>query len=251
MRQEATAAPGTNTVDPAEIARFAALAEGWWDPNGKFKPLHRLNPLRLGFLRERLIGHFGRDSGSLRPFEGLRLLDIGCGGGLVAEPMARLGFTVTGIDAATETVLTARSHAEEAGLAIDYRATAAETLAASGARFDVVLAMEIIEHVADLGAFLAAAATMVGPGGAFVAATLNRTAKSYLFAIVGAEYVLGWLPRGTHEWRRFVRPSELAAGLRRNGLRAREIAGVTYNPIADRWSLNRDLDVNYMVFAVR
>jgi 2-polyprenyl-6-hydroxyphenyl methylase/3-demethylubiquinone-9 3-methyltransferase len=251
MRQEAIAAPSTNTVDPTEIARFAALAEAWWDPDGKFKPLHRLNPLRLGFLRERLIGHFGRDSGSLCPFQGLRLLDIGCGGGLVAEPMARLGFTVTGIDAAAEIVLTARSHAEQAGLAIDYRATAAETLAASGERFDVVLAMEIIEHVADLGAFLAAAAALVRPGGAFVAATLNRTAKSYLFAVVGAEYVLGWLPRGTHEWRRFVRPSELAAGLRRNGLRAREIAGVTYNPIADRWSLNRDLDVNYMVYAVR
>jgi 2-polyprenyl-6-hydroxyphenyl methylase/3-demethylubiquinone-9 3-methyltransferase len=251
MRLEATAAPGTNTVDPTEIARFAALAEGWWDPNGKFKPLHRLNPLRLGFLRERLIGHFARDSGSLRPFEGLRLLDIGCGGGLVAEPMARLGFAVTGIDAAPETVLTAHSHAGEAGLAIDYRATAAETLAASGERFDAVLAMEIIEHVADLEAFLAAAGTLVRPGGAFVAATLNRTAKSYLFAIIGAEYVLGWLPRGTHEWRRFVRPSELAAGLRCNGLRAREIAGVTYNPIADRWSLSRDLDVNYMVFAIR
>jgi len=251
MGQEAAAMRGANTVDPTEIARFAALAEGWWDLNGKFKPLHRLNPLRLAFLRERLIAHFGRDTGSLRPFQGLRLLDIGCGGGLVAEPMTRLGFAVTGIDAAAETVLTARRHAEEAGLAIDYRAVAAETLAASDERFDVVLAMEIIEHVADLGAFLAAAAALVRPGGAFVAATLNRTAKSYLFAIVGAEYVLGWLPRGTHEWRRFVRPSELAAGLRRNGLHAREIAGVAYNPIADRWSLVRDLDVNYMVFAVK
>lgn len=251
MRQEAVATPDTKTVDPAEIARFAALAEEWWAPNGKFKPLHRLNPVRLGFLRERLIGHFGRDSGSLRPFEALRLLDIGCGGGLVAEPMARLGFTVTGIDAAAEAVLTARSHAEEAGLVVDYRVTTAETLAASGEQFDVVLALEIIEHVADLGAFLAAAAAMVRPGGAFVAATLNRTAKSYLLAIVGAEYLLGWLPRGTHEWRRFVRPSELAGGLRRNGLSAREIAGVTFNPIADRWSLSRDLDVNYMVFAVR
>jgi len=251
MREEATPMRGDNTVDPAEIDRFAALAEGWWDPNGKFKPLHRLNPLRLAFLRERLVAHFGRDPRSLRPFPGLRLLDIGCGGGLIAEPMTRLGFAVTGIDAAAETVLTARRHAEETGLDVDYRAAAAETLAASDERFDVVLAMEIIEHVADLDAFLAAAAALVRPGGAFVAATLNRTAKSYLFAIVGAEYVLGWLPRGTHEWRRFVRPSELAAGLRRNGLRAREIAGVAYNPVADRWSLVRDLDVNYMVFAVK
>jgi len=244
------AIPGTTTVDPAEIARFAALAESWWDPAGKFKPLHRLNPLRLGFLRDRLTAHFRRDSAALRPFEGLRLLDIGCGGGLVAEPMARLGFAVTGIDAAGETIATARSHAEQSGLAIDYRAMAAETLAASGERFDVVLALEIVEHVADLDAFLAAAAALMRPGGAFVAATLNRTTKSYLFAIIGAEYVLGWLPRGTHEWRKFVRPSELAAVLRRNRLRVETIAGVTYNPLRESWSLSADLDVNYMVLAV-
>ena len=242
--------PGATTVDPAEIARFAALAESWWDPAGKFKPLHRLNPLRLGFLRDRLTAHFRRDSAALRPFEGLRLLDIGCGGGLVAEPMARLGFAVTGIDAAGETIATARSHAEQSGLAIDYRAMAAETLAASGERFDVVLALEIVEHVADLDAFLAAAAALMRPGGAFVAATLNRTTKSYLFAIIGAEYVLGWLPRGTHEWRKFVRPSELAAVLRRNRLRVETIAGVTYNPLRESWSLSTDLDVNYMVLAV-
>jgi 2-polyprenyl-6-hydroxyphenyl methylase/3-demethylubiquinone-9 3-methyltransferase len=242
--------PGTTTVDPAEIARFAALAESWWDPVGKFKPLHRLNPLRLGFLRDRLTAHFRRDPAALRPFEGLRLLDIGCGGGLVAEPMTRLGFAVTGIDAAGETIATARSHAEQSGLAIDYRAMAAETLAASGERFDVVLALEIVEHVADLDAFLAAAAALMRPGGAFVAATLNRTTKSYLFAIIGAEYVLGWLPRGTHEWRKFVRPAELAAVLRRNRLRVEAIAGVTYNPLRESWSLSADLDVNYMVLAV-
>ncbi len=234
------ATPGTTTVDPAEIARFAALAESWWDPAGKFKPLHRLNPLRLGFLRDRLTAHFRRDSAALRPFEGLRLLDIGC----------RLGFAVTGIDAAGEIIATARSHAEQSGLAIDYRAMAAETLAASGERFDVVLALEIVEHVADLDAFLAAAAALMRPGGAFVAATLNRTTKSYLFAIIGAEYVLGWLPRGTHEWRKFVRPSELAAVLRRNRLRVEAIAGVTYNPLRESWSLSADLDVNYMVLAV-
>src|SRR5882672_10541813 len=242
-------AAGPSTVDPADIARFAALAESWWDPAGKFKPLHRLNPVRLGFLRDRLTAHFKHDSAALRPFEGLRLLDIGCGGGLVAEPMARLGFAVTGIDAAGETIATARSHAEQSGLAIDYRAMAAETLAASGERFDVVLALEIVEHVADLDAFIAAAAMLVRPGGAFVAATLNRTAKSYLFAIVGAEYVLGWLPRGTHDWRKFVRPSELAAALRRNRLRVEEIAGITYNPLGDSWALSADLDVNYMAFA--
>jgi 2-polyprenyl-6-hydroxyphenyl methylase/3-demethylubiquinone-9 3-methyltransferase len=242
-------ATGPSTVDPAEIARFAALAESWWDPAGKFKPLHRLNPVRLRFLRDRLTAHFKRDSATLRPFEGLRLLDIGCGGGLVAEPMARLGFAVTGIDAGAETVATASTHAAQSGLAIDYRAIAAETLAASGERFDVVLALEIVEHVADLDAFIAAAATLVRPGGAFVAATLNRTAKSYLFAIVGAEYVLGWLPRGTHDWRKFVRPSELAAALRRNRLRVDEIAGITYNLLGDSWALSADLDVNYMAFA--
>ncbi|HEX3500573.1 MAG TPA: bifunctional 2-polyprenyl-6-hydroxyphenol methylase/3-demethylubiquinol 3-O-methyltransferase UbiG [Stellaceae bacterium] len=241
--------PGPTTVDPAEIARFTAMAESWWDPVGKFKPLHRLNPVRLGFLRDRLTAHFSRDPTALRPFEGLRLLDIGCGGGLVAEPMARLGFAVTGIDAGAAIVATAHTHAAQSGLAIDYRAVAAETLAASGELFDVVLALEIVEHVADLDAFLAAAATLVRPGGAFVAATLNRTAKSYLFAIIGAEYVLGWLPRGTHDWRKFVRPSELAAQLRRNRLRVEEITGVTYNPLGDSWALSSDLDVNYMAFA--
>jgi 2-polyprenyl-6-hydroxyphenyl methylase/3-demethylubiquinone-9 3-methyltransferase len=249
MPGKTTATAGSSTADPAEIARFAALAESWWDPAGKLKPLHRLNPVRLGFLRDRLTAHFRRGALALRPFEGLRLLDIGCGGGLVAEPMARLGFAVTGIDAAAETVATARAHAEQSGLAIDYRAMAAETLASSAERFDVVLALEIVEHVADLDAFLAAAAALVQPGGAFVAATLNRTAKSYLFAIIGAEYVLGWLPRGTHDWGKFVRPSELAALLRRNRLRIQEIAGVTYNPLGEGWSLSPDIDVNYMVFA--
>jgi 2-polyprenyl-6-hydroxyphenyl methylase / 3-demethylubiquinone-9 3-methyltransferase len=241
--------PVPSTVDPTEIARFAALAESWWDPAGKFKPLHRLNPVRLGFLRNRLTAHFARDPAALRPFDGLRLLDIGCGGGLVAEPMARLGFAVTGVDAGAETIATARAHAQQGGLAIDYRAIAAETLVDSGERFDVVLALEIVEHVADLGVFVAAAAALVRPGGALIVATLNRTVKSYLFAIIGAEYVLGWLPRGTHEWRKFVRPSELAALLRRNRLRIEEIAGVTYNPLADSWALSTDLDVNYMAFA--
>lgn len=251
MPRKAIAASRSSTVDPAEIARFAALAEAWWDPAGKFAPLHKLNPLRLGFLRDRLAVHFVRDAASLRPFEGLSLLDIGCGGGLVAEPAARLGFAVTGIDAGAEAIATAGAHAEQTGLVIDYRAVAAETLTVAGEQFDVVLALEIVEHVADLAAFLAAAAALLKPGGTFVAATLNRTAKSYLFAIVGAEYVLGWLPRGTHEWRKFVRPSELVAGLRRNRLRAAEIAGVSYNPVTARWALTADLDVNYMVLALK
>ena len=242
---------GPTTVDPAEITRFAAHADSWWDPNGKFRPLHKVNPVRLAFLHDRLAAHFGRDATMLKPFEGLRLLDIGCGGGLVAEPMTRLGFTVVGVDATAETIATARLHAEEGGLAIDYRAMAVEELAATGEQFDVVLALEIIEHVADVAAFSKAAASVLKPGGAFVAATLNRTAKAYLFAVLGAEYVLGWLPRGTHDWKKFVRPSELAAALRRNGIRPEEITGVGFNPLRDRWSLTRDLDVNYMVYGVK
>jgi 2-polyprenyl-6-hydroxyphenyl methylase/3-demethylubiquinone-9 3-methyltransferase len=248
-RREA-AAPPASTVDPAEIERFAALAEEWWDPKGKFRPLHQFNPVRLAFLRETLVRHFAREAGSLRPFAGLRLLDIGCGGGLVAEPMARLGFAVTGIDAARENVLMARSHADASGLAIDYRALAVEELAGSQGGFDVVLALEIVEHVADLARFCDAAASVLKPGGILVAATLNRTMKAWLFAILGAEYVLGWLPRGTHDWQKFVRPSELAAGLRRNGLRIAQTAGVSFDPLARSWSLTRDLDVNYMMTAV-
>jgi 2-polyprenyl-6-hydroxyphenyl methylase/3-demethylubiquinone-9 3-methyltransferase len=251
MARSEAAPGGTTTIDPDEIERFAAMAEEWWDPNGKFRPLHKFNPVRLAFLRDRLAGHFHRNTALLRPFEGLRLLDIGCGGGLVAEPMARLGFAVTGIDATERTVKTAQAHAGETGLGIDYRIAAAEQLAATGERFDVVLALEIVEHVADLGVFLAAAAQLVEPGGALVAATLNRTGKSYLFAIIGAEYLLGWLPRGTHQWRKFVRPSELAGGLRRSGLRLAEMSGVTYNPLKDEWRLGGDLDVNYMVFATK
>jgi 2-polyprenyl-6-hydroxyphenyl methylase/3-demethylubiquinone-9 3-methyltransferase len=251
MATQDAAARGATTIDPAEIARFAAMAESWWDPEGEFRPLHRFNPVRLGFLRDRLIAHFSRDASGLRPFEGLRLLDVGCGGGLLAEPMARLGFAVTGIDATPATIATARLHAEQSRLAIDYRAVPVEDLARSGERFDAVLAMEIIEHVADLGVFLEATATVLKPGGILIVATLNRTGKAYLLAVVGAEYVLRWLPRGTHEWSKFVRPSELAAGLRRNGLRAAEMTGVSYNPLRDSWSLGRDLDVNYMAVATR
>jgi 2-polyprenyl-6-hydroxyphenyl methylase/3-demethylubiquinone-9 3-methyltransferase len=192
------------TVDPAEIARFSAIADEWWDPNGKFKPLHRFTPTRLEYIRGRIAGHFGRDALAPKPLAGLRLLDIGCGGGLLCEPMARLGASVVGADAAERNVKTAAVHAERQGLAIDYRHTTAEALAEAGELFDVVLNMEVVEHVADVAAFMGACARLVRPGGLMVVATLNRTAKAFALAIVGAEYVLGWLPRGTHTWSKFV-----------------------------------------------
>ena len=240
------------TVDREEIAKFAALAEEWWDPDGKFRPLHRLNPTRLRFIRDRLATHFGRDLRAARPLEGLRILDIGCGGGLLAEPLSRLGAQVTGIDAAEASIEVARLHAEESELAIDYRHVAAEELAAAGERFDAVLNMEVLEHVADVGAFIAASSALVEAGGAMLLATLNRTPKAFLMAIVGAEYLLRWLPRGTHDWRKFRRPSEIVAALRAEGLVAKEVVGVTYNPLTDAWRLDpRDADVNYMIYAAR
>ena len=250
------------SVDPDEIAKFSALAGEWWDPSGKFAPLHKLNPARLTFIRDRIAAHAGRDPMSERPLAGLRVLDIGCGGGLLCEPLARLGAQVTGIDAAEPNVEAAARHAAEAGLDIDYRHTtaetlaaqtlAAQTLAASEVRFDLVLNMEVVEHVADVAAFMEASAALVAPGGAMVLATLNRTPKAFVLAIVGAEYVLRWLPRGTHDWRRFLRPSELVAYLKAAGLDPKELTGVTYNPLTGVWRLApRDLDVNYMVFAVR
>ncbi|HWK47126.1 MAG TPA: bifunctional 2-polyprenyl-6-hydroxyphenol methylase/3-demethylubiquinol 3-O-methyltransferase UbiG [Stellaceae bacterium] len=241
-----------STVDPAEVERFARLAEEWWDPAGKFKPLHRFNPTRLGFIRDRMAARFGRDIAGTSPFGGLSLVDIGCGGGLVAEPMARLGFSVTGLDAVTQTIHTAEAHAAQAGLSIDYRATTAEALHAEGRRFDVVLALEVVEHVADLPAFLATAAGLVAPGGALIVSTINRTAKAFALAIIGAEYVLGWVPRGTHTWSKFVRPSELVAGLAPHGLAIEELTGTAYHPLTDSWHLApRDLDVNYMLLATR
>lgn len=239
------------SVDPDEVARFSALAAEWWDPAGKFRPLHRLNPVRLAYLRDRLIARFGRDGAGLRPLSGLRVLDIGCGGGLICEPLCRLGATVTGVDASATNIGIARSHAAEAELAIDYRAAAVEDLAAAGERFDAVLCLEVVEHVADLDGFVAAAATLVRPGGMLIAATLNRTLQSFLLAIVGAEYVLRWLPRGTHRWEKFVRPSELAARLRHAGLDIGDVTGVSYSTLTDSWRLSRDLSVNYMCCASR
>jgi 2-polyprenyl-6-hydroxyphenyl methylase / 3-demethylubiquinone-9 3-methyltransferase len=251
MGSGTTGGTAEGTIDRDEVERFARIARAWWEPEGEFRPLHKLNPVRLGFIRDRLAQHFGRDPRALRPFTGLRLLDIGCGGGLVSEPLARLGFAVTGIDAGEEMLEVARGHAAESGIAIDYRQATAEDLAAGGERWDVALALEVVEHVAAPELFLAAAARLVKPGGAFIAATINRTPKAYLFAILGAEYVLRWLPRGTHHWRKFLRPSELAQGLRRQGLAVQEVCGLAYNPVADRWSLGRDLDVNYLLLAVK
>ena len=244
-----TAPAGAASVDPAEIAKFTAMAEAWWDPQGKFRPLHKFNPTRIAFIRDRVAARLGRDPLAARPLEGLRLLDVGCGGGLLAEPMARLGARVTGLDAAPRNIAIARSHAAQSGLDIDYRCDTAETLAAEGKRFDVVLNMEVVEHVADLKAFLGSCCDLLEPDGMMVVATLNRTPKAFALAVVGAEYVLRWLPRGTHDWRKFVRPSELAAALRQHGVDIVEMTGVSYNPLSDRWSLSKDLDVNYMVVA--
>lgn len=239
------------TVDDEEVGRFAAQADAWWDPEGSFGALHRINPTRLGFIRSRLLEHFRRDSSLLRPFDGLTLLDIGCGGGLVAEPMVRLGFSVTGVDAGPEAIAVARVHAQAAGLAIDYQVATAESIAGTGRCFDAVLALEVIEHVADRDAFWRSVGSLVAPGGVVIVATLNRTARSFALAIVGAEYILGWLPRGTHDWRKFLRPSELILGLRRSHLRATEVAGISYDLRTGEWVLSRDIEVNYLVMAVR
>jgi 2-polyprenyl-6-hydroxyphenyl methylase/3-demethylubiquinone-9 3-methyltransferase len=239
------------TADAHEVARFAALAEDWWDANGPFAPLHRLNPTRIRYVRDRIAARLGRDPETPRPLDGVGLLDIGCGGGLIAEPMARLGAQVTGIDAAAQNVAAAAHHAAGVGLDIDYRHQPVEALAGAGARFDAVLALEVVEHVADLPAFLAAASACVAPGGTMIVATLNRTMKAFAFAVLGAEYVLGWLPRGTHDWAKFLRPSELAALLADNGLDVADMTGVCYRPLDGRWALCRDLAVNYMVAAAR
>ena len=245
------ASDGGSTADRDEIGRFAAHSHGWWDTAGAFAPLHRLNPIRLDYIRSELLTHFGRDDRTLRPFEGLSLLDIGCGGGLVAEPMARLGFRVTAIDAAPEAIAVARAHADESGLTIEYRVATAELLAEEGERSDAVLALEIIEHVADRDTFFATLGALVRPGGEFIGATLNRTLRSFALAIVGAEYVLNWLPRGTHDWNRFVRPSEFVLGLRRNGLATTRLAGVSYDLLSGGWSVSNDFSTNYLLTAVR
>ncbi|HEX9524582.1 MAG TPA: bifunctional 2-polyprenyl-6-hydroxyphenol methylase/3-demethylubiquinol 3-O-methyltransferase UbiG [Reyranella sp.] len=240
------------TVDPAEIERFSRIAGEWWDPAGKFAPLHRLNPLRIGYIRDRAAQHWQRDALSGVPLQGLSLLDIGCGGGLLSEPMARLGGRVTGVDAAARNIRVAAQHAEKQGLDIDYRQGAAEALAESGIQFDIVLALEIVEHVADVELFLKSCGRMVKPGGLLFLSTLNRTAKAWALAIAGGEYILRWLPRGTHDWKKFLKPSEVVNGLDAAGIAAQEIVGVVYSPLSRAWSLSKsDLDVNYMLYGTR
>lgn len=238
-----------STVDQAEIARFSAIAETWWDPRGKMAALHKFNPVRVGWVRDQACRRFGRDTRRIDTLAGLRILDIGCGGGILSEPLARLGAEMVGADPATTNIEVAKLHAEKSGLAIDYRNTTAEDLAEAGETFDIVLAMEVVEHVADVPLFVSICAGMVKPGGLMIAATLNRTLKSFAMAIVGAEYVLRWLPIGTHQWDKFVTPAELETAMSEAGLVVSAESGVLYNPLADRWGLGRDMDVNYMMAA--
>ncbi|HEU0162172.1 MAG TPA: bifunctional 2-polyprenyl-6-hydroxyphenol methylase/3-demethylubiquinol 3-O-methyltransferase UbiG [Rhizomicrobium sp.] len=247
----ADSASSQPSIDPSEVAKFSAMAAEWWDPAGKFAPLHKFNPVRLSFIRSEAAAHFGRDARALRPFEGLSLLDIGCGGGLLSEPMTRLGFAVTGADASEKNIGTARAHAAQGGLEIDYRAATAEVLAAEGRSFDVVLNMEVVEHVADVGAYLAACTALVKPGGLTFVATMNKTLKSLALAKIGAEYVLGWLPRGTHDWNRFIPPENLEKSLQDTGLTLLKRQGVSFSPVMWDWSLSNDTDVNYMLVARR
>ncbi|HET9160467.1 MAG TPA: bifunctional 2-polyprenyl-6-hydroxyphenol methylase/3-demethylubiquinol 3-O-methyltransferase UbiG [Caulobacteraceae bacterium] len=236
------------SVDPDEVERFSRIAAEWWDPHGKFAPLHRFNPVRLQFIRDECLSRFERDPRARRPFEGLSLLDIGCGGGLLSEPMTRLGFSVLGVDASERNIGTASAHAAQQGLAIDYRAGAVEDLAAEGAGpFDVILNMEVIEHTADPGEYLRACAGLLSPGGLMIVATLNRTLKAFALAKVGAEYVLRWLPAGTHDWNKFLRPDELRSFLADEPVEVDGPFGVAFNPLTGRWRQSSDCEVNYMM----
>ena len=242
----------TTTIDPAEVAKFQAMAADWWDPHGKFKPLHMLNPCRLDYITAQIAAEFDRDLTATRSFDGLRLLDIGCGGGLLSEPMARLGASVVGADAAEGNIPVAQIHAEQSGLDIDYRHTTAEDLAAAGEQFDVILNMEVVEHVADPLAYLSACRQLLKPGGMMVCSTINRNPKSFAVAIVGAEMVMRWLPRGTHDWRKFITPDELQDLLRNAGLDPVDRKGMVFNPVLWRWSLSeRDLSVNYVTTSIK
>jgi len=243
---------GQTTVDPGEVAKFEAMAAEWWDPEGKFKPLHMMNPVRLDYVCAQIAAEFDRDLSAERPFEGLRLLDIGCGGGLLCEPMARLGAEVVGADAAERNIPVAKVHAEQSGLEIDYRHTTAEALAAAGEQFDVVLNMEVVEHVADPLAYLTACRELLKPGGLHLCSTINRNAKSFAMAIIGAEWVMRWLPKGTHEWNKFITPGELYGLMERAGLKPVDRKGYVFNPVTWQWKISdRDLSVNYVTAAVR
>jgi 2-polyprenyl-6-hydroxyphenyl methylase / 3-demethylubiquinone-9 3-methyltransferase len=239
------------SIDPEDVARFDAIGEDWWDPAGSMRALHQINPLRLGWLRDLIVRHFKREppTGAAGPLAGLTVLDIGCGAGLLSEPLARLGAEVTGVDPAPRNIAVAERHAEETGARVAYRSTTVEALAGEAARFDVVLAMEVVEHVRDVKSFVRAACGLVRPGGLFAAATLNRTFRSFALAIVGAEYVLGWAPKGTHRWEQFVTPEELSDAFRAAGCREKSRTGVVYDPLRRDWRLSRDTAVNYMIAA--
>ncbi|MGI9353104.1 MAG: bifunctional 2-polyprenyl-6-hydroxyphenol methylase/3-demethylubiquinol 3-O-methyltransferase UbiG [Rhizobiaceae bacterium] len=239
------------TIDEDEIARFSAMAAEWWDPRGKFRPLHKFNPVRLEYIKERVCDAFSRDMKDPKAFAGLRFLDIGCGGGLLSEPMARLGADVVAADASEINIEMAKIHAEQSGLDIDYRALTSESLEADGEKFDVILNMEVVEHVADVNLFMTSCARMVKPGGLMFIATINRTAKANMLAIFMAENVLKWLPKGTHEFEKLVKPEELEAPIHAEGMQIIDRTGVFYNPLTDRWNKSRDLDVNYMILAKR
>lgn len=243
---------GRTSIDPGEVEKFSKIADEWWDPFGKFKPLHKFNPARLAYIRDTAAAHFARDRRDRSPLQGLRLLDVGCGGGLVAEPMRRLGADVVAIDASDRNIKTAMVHAAEAGLEIDYRATTVEDLVRAGeAAFDIVLNLEVVEHVADPAEFLADSARLLRPGGLMIVATINRTLKALALAKIGAEYVLGWLPRGTHDPAKFLKPNEIAQALGNAGLTVTAFAGVSYNPLMDLWKISNDTDVNFMATAVK
>ncbi len=250
MQQPGSASTSSPTLDPNEVDRFARMAADWWDPKGQFRPLHELGPARMLYLRDEIMRHFQRTSLD-QPLAGLSVMDIGCGGGLVAEPLARMGATVTGIDPGTDTIAAARAHAEPQGLNIDYQVARIEEIAEKGEMFDVVTCLEVVEHIPDVSAFLAAAARCVRPGGLLIASTLNRTIKSYALAIVAAEYILRWLPPGTHDWNRFVRPEEMTIYFARAGLEPPRFTGLVLDPFRDRWLLSTDTDVNYFAAAAR
>jgi 2-polyprenyl-6-hydroxyphenyl methylase / 3-demethylubiquinone-9 3-methyltransferase len=240
-----------SSIDQAEVDRFSALAREWWNPTGKFKPLHKFNPVRLTYIRDQASLHFGRDARSSKPLQGLRVLDIGCGGGLLSEPMARMGADVVGADASATNIEVAKIHAAQSGVQVDYRAVTAEQLAADGENFDIILNMEVVEHVSDVNFFMTTCASMVRPGGLMFVATINRTVKAGALAIVGAEYVLRWLPKGTHQYEKLVRPEELQRPIEASGMNLIDRTGVFYSPLSDSWNLSRDMDVNYMVLAER
>ncbi|WP_375623539.1 MULTISPECIES: bifunctional 2-polyprenyl-6-hydroxyphenol methylase/3-demethylubiquinol 3-O-methyltransferase UbiG [unclassified Bartonella] len=239
------------TIDQSEIDHFSRIATEWWNPQGKFRPLHQFNPTRLAYIREKICLEFNRDPASLTPFDNLKILDIGCGGGLVSEPMARLGAMVVGVDASQTNIEVAKIHAAQNDLLIDYRTTTAEALANEGEKFDIILNMEVVEHVADVNLFIAATAKMLKPQGLMFVATLNRTWKAWGLAIVGAEYILRWLPKGTHDYKKFLKPRELKKFLSQNALTVTDEIGITYNPLKDSWNRSKDMDVNYLLLAKR